>query len=72
MIGTSQFIDIPLASPYSLMPDPSTTAKIDPVHLITRLGEDTPTRQDDRLCHLHWAFRVPQYINPSRKTIQKK
>ena len=24
------------------MPDPSTTAKIDPVHLITRLGEDTP------------------------------
>lgn len=24
------------------MPDPSTTAKIDPVHLTTRLGEDTP------------------------------
>ena len=54
------------------MPDPRTTAKIDPEHLITRLGEDIPTCQDDRLCHLHWAFQVPQYINPSRKTIQKR
>lgn len=25
------------------MPDPSTTAKIDPVHLITLVGEDTPS-----------------------------
>ena len=33
---------IPLASPYSLMPGPSTIAKIDPAHLTTRLGENTP------------------------------